>query len=151
MAAIRVDSLGTVNQRGENTTIFGPGDALALTIDITASQDLATPSDPQFMGFFEAVFQIIDPLSDTVVVNETWLSAFEWGPDFWISMGNNWGPAEGDFDTPRRWGLRVTQDAGNVFGFRAIVKAYTVFVPEGGAGEKAFDVSPVRWFLVTDW
>jgi hypothetical protein len=55
---LRISSLRTVNQLGQNATLFDPiNDPLALTMDLQGSADLlALPNAP-----FTAEFQIFDP------------------------------------------------------------------------------------------
>ncbi|MGB2696303.1 MAG: hypothetical protein WBD28_00420 [Candidatus Zixiibacteriota bacterium] len=147
MLELKIERIQTKNQRGENATLFDPfGDALTLIMDIKASPDLMDLPKPMFM----AVFQIIDPLTDIVVVNQTWLHEFQWGPNFWISMGNNWGPDPSDYTTPKRWGLEWWKTGSGVFGFRGIIKAYSSQKEKGMITVDAFDVSGIRWFRLKE-
>ena len=144
MPSLRITNLRTVNQLGQNATLFDPfSDALALTMDIAASADLLALPGPSWY----AAFQIIHPHTDTVVVDQIWGGTFQWGQWFWISWGNNWGPPS-DYTTIEKWGLSwVGAGIQGIFGFRGIIKAYSQ--PGGGAGLQsvdAFDVSPIRWF-----
>jgi hypothetical protein len=69
MASLRITGVRTVNQLGQNATLFDPiGDALALTLDVAASADLLALPSPAWT----ASFQIIKPRSDTVVYEHTW-------------------------------------------------------------------------------
>jgi hypothetical protein len=147
MPFLRIDGLRTVNQSGQNATLFDPfGDALALTMDLHASADLLAL--PQ--AAFTAEFQIFDPHTHKVVVSTYYGSAFSWGEFFWISKGNNWGPPS-DYTTPERWGLSWV--ANSIFGFRGIVKAQYIPPSPPGSGWNAvdaFDVSVMRWFRVRE-
>lgn len=145
MPFLRIDGLRTVNQSGQNATLFDPfGDALALTMDLHASADLlALPN-----AAWSAEFQIFDPHQHKVVVSTSWGGTFNWGQYFWIGKGNNWGPPS-DYQTPERWGLNW--NANSIFGFRGIVKAQ--YVPSPGSGwiaVDAFDVSAMHWFRVKE-
>jgi len=141
MPFLRIDGLRTVNQLGQNATLFDPfSDALSLTMDLHASPDLlALPN-----AAFSAEFQIFDPHTHTVVVSSSWGSTFNWGEYFWISKGNNWGPPS-DYQTAEQWGLSWVTNS--VFGFRGIVTAQYIASPGAGwTTVDAFDVSPMRWF-----
>lgn len=145
MPFLRITSLRTVNQQGQNATLFDPfNDALALTLDLQASADLlALPN-----AAFSAEFQIFDPHTHKVVVSTSWGSTFNWGQFFWISKGNNWGPPSA-YTTPEQWGLNWI--ANSIFGFRGIVKAQ--YIPSPGSGWSAvdaFDVSNMRWFRLKE-
>jgi hypothetical protein len=134
-----------MNQSGQNARLFDPfGDALALVMELQASADLlALPS-----AAFSAEFQIFDPHLHKVVVTTSWGSQFNWGPNFWISKGNNWGPPA-DYTTPERWGLSWMTNS--IFGFRGIVKAQ--YIPSPGSGwraTEAFYVSPMRWLRIRE-
>jgi len=105
-------------------------DALALTLDIAATQDLLN------LGLrFDAVFQILDSRTNQVV-RQAWYSnsAFQWGRFFWISQGNNWGPNASDYTTPAKWGLQR-----GIYYFRGAILVRDT---------NAFAVSPNRWFRV---
>lgn len=105
-------------------------DALALTLDIAANQDLLN------LGLrFDAVFQIIDSRTNQVVRND-WYSntAFQWGQYFWISLGNNWGPNASDYTTPEKWGLTR-----GVYYLRGAIMVRDA---------NAFALSIKRWFRV---
>ena len=153
MATIRITSLRTLNQYNQDVRFFRRQDALSLTMFISASANLLTPPEPQAnltIPVFDAVFQIIDPLTDTVIVNERWEGhEFTWGGSFFISAGNWSGPSASDYSTPERWGL-----SNGIFGFRGIVLAYWVFAPEGGLipieGGSPFSISSIRWFRVDE-
>ena len=141
MPYFRIVGLRTVNQLGQNATLFNPfWDALALTMDLQVSPDvLALPN-----ASFTAEFQIFDPHLHKVVVSSYWSNTFNWGQYFWISKGNNWGPPA-SYTTPEQWGLIWNQNS--VFGFRGIVTAQ--YIPSPGSGwfpVDAFDVSSWRWF-----
>jgi hypothetical protein len=147
MASLIIDSIRTMNQFGDNATMFQPfSDALTLTMDLTASPDLAAGTNA--FGFsFEAIFQIIGAASDTVIVQQTWHHGFEWGRYFWISQGNNWGPAPTDYTTPEKWELTNFDPQVEMYGFRGIIKCYEN-LPVGLRPLDAFDISPIRWFRV---
>ncbi len=145
MPTLKIRGLRTVNQNGQNATLFDPfGDALALTMDLQASADLlALPS-----AAFTAEFQIFDPHLHKVVVSSYWSTTFNWGQYFWISKGNNWGPPSA-YTTAEKWGLNWT--ANSIFGFRGIIKAQ--YIPSPGSGWEAvdaFDVSDMRWFRLKE-
>lgn len=145
MPFLRIDGLRTVNQQGQDVTLFDPfDDALSLTLDFHASPDLLALPD----AHMSAEFQIFDPHLHTVVVHSYWGTYFNWGEYFWISKGNNWGPPS-SYQTAEAWGLNWI--ASSVFGFRGIVRAF--YTPSPGAGSvtvDAFDVSPMRWFRVKE-
>jgi hypothetical protein len=145
MPFLRIVGLRTVNQSGQNATLFnGFSDALSLTLDLQASSDLLAL--PQ--AAFTAEFQLFDPHLHRVMVSAYFGSTFNWGPNFWISKGNNWGPPA-DYQTPERWGLSWVTNS--IFGFRGIVKAQ--YIPSPGSGwtaVDAFDVSGMRWFRVRE-
>jgi hypothetical protein len=142
---LRIAQLRTMNQGGQNSTLFHPfSDALALTLDLQASPDLlALPGVA-----FTAEFQIFDPHIHKIVASTYFGSTFNWGQNFWISKGNNWGPSS-DYQTPERWGL--SWNVNSLFGFRGLVKAQ--YIPSSGSGwtaVDAFDVSAVRWFRIRE-
>jgi hypothetical protein len=145
MPSLTIVGVRTVNQLGQNAKLFEPfSDALSLVMDLRASADLLALPTPSF----SAEFQIFDVHLHKVVVSSFWGSAFNWGPNFWISKGNNWGPPA-DYQTPERWGRSWT--ANSIFGFRGIVKAQ--YIPSPGSGwraTEAFDVSPMRWFRLRE-
>lgn len=105
-------------------------DALALTLDLTATQDLLD------LGLrYDAVFQVVDGRTNQVVRQVTTQNAaFSASRSFWISRGNNWGPTPGHFTTPERWGLGT-----GLFFFRGIVTVRDT---------NTFSVSQPRWFRV---
>ena len=147
MPTLKIDRVRTMNQQGENATLFDPFvDALALNMDISASADLMELPRPMFM----AVFQFIDSLTDTVIFYHTWLHDFEWGCFFWISIGNNWGPSPSNYTTPERWGLEWWKVGSGIFGFRGMIKAYSWQGEDGLITIDAFDVSNIRWFRLKE-
>lgn len=142
MPSIQIAGVRTMNQSGQNATLFNPlNDALSLTLDLAASADLvALPN-----ASFAATFEIIDPLTNNVVVKQSYASSFLWGQYFWISLGNNWGPPD-QYDTPQRWGLTWGWTP-SIYGFRGLIGAY--YAPPDGSGQHtvdAIDVSDIRWF-----
>jgi len=145
MPTLQIVGLRTVNQAGKNALLFDPfGDALSLTMDLRASADLLAL--PQ--AAFTAEFQILDPHLHKVVVSTYFGSTFNWGPNFWISKGNNWGPPSA-YQTPEKWGLSWVTNS--LFGFRGLVKAQYVPSPGSGwAATEAFDVSGMRWFRLQE-
>lgn len=96
ISSVRTASNGT----GDKPTFQHTTDALALTIDVAASPDLINLGEQ-----FDAVYQIIDAKTNKVVKQVTQTMNFSWGQFFWISSGNNWGPAASDFTTPQKWGI----------------------------------------------
>jgi hypothetical protein len=145
MPALEIRGIRTMNQDHINATLFASHlEALALVMDCFASADLLELPDPKFTAYF----QLRSPRTDSVVVNEVWwLGNLAWGQNFWISMGNNWGPAPSDWDTPVDWGIHPSSHGQNeVFGFRGIIQAYSW--QEGLQVVDAFDVSETRWFRV---
>jgi hypothetical protein len=146
MPSLRITGVRTVNQLGQNATLFDPfGDGLALTLDIAASADLLALPSPAW----SAAFQIIQPRTDTVVLEQTWGGSFNWGQWFWISLGNNWGPPA-QYTTIQKWGLNWAGSVSqSIFGFRGIIKASYIPTTPPGSGwhaVDAFDVSPIRCF-----
>jgi hypothetical protein len=107
---IAVAGVRTASQAGNQNVFLLNADALALVIDITATQALVSSGRR-----FDANFQIIEFATNNVRVNQAWNSiAFSWGTNFWISQGNNWGPNPSDYTTPAKWGL-----AAGLYMFRA--------------------------------
>jgi hypothetical protein len=145
MPVLRINNVRTVNQRGENATLFHPFfDALALTMDVYASSDLLALPGAQWY----AAYQLLDPRTETVAAQQTSSGTFQWGQWFWISKGNNWGPSP-VYTTPEKWGLNW--GGLGIFGFRGIIKAYSS--PGGGSGlksEDAFSVSVIRWIRIAE-
>jgi len=143
MPSITILSAETHNEFGETTLFQGAIDALALVIVFQASADLMSMTEPMF----QAIFEIIDPLTNQVVVSETWnMSPIPITPPGevpWISSGNNWGPLPSDYSTPLKWGLTGPD---NIYGFRALIQAYA-----NGESIDAFDVSDIRWFRVYEF
>ena len=144
MATLRITSVRTASQASLNASLFDPfTDALALTMDVAASADLlALPGVA-----WTAIYQIIQPRTDTVVLERSSAGNFNWGQWFWISLGNNWGPPA-DFTTIQKWGLNwAGSPSQSIFGFRGIIKASYLPTPTSGwRAVDAFDVSPTRWF-----
>lgn len=67
MPALTIQNIRTMNQDHANATFFHPfDDALALVMDCTASSDLLSLPGPMF----HAQFEIINPSTDTVVINK---------------------------------------------------------------------------------
>jgi hypothetical protein len=129
--SVRITGARTASQNSGNQDAFRlTQDALALTLDIAASPELVNIGQR-----FDAVFQIINPQTDKVVT-QVWQNnvAFQWGQFFWISMGNNWGPAPGNYTTPQKWGL-----APGVYYFRGALMVQN---------SDAFALSANRWFRV---
>jgi hypothetical protein len=142
MPSLRIVNVRIANQNSPNVTLFDPyNDALALVMDVEASADLLALPNPSFA----AIFEVIDPLTNMVVVTQSWGTGFNWGGAFWISMGQNWGPPN-QWETAEKWGLRWLSNPA-VYGFRGIIGAY--FAPPDGSGlhtTDAFDVSDIAWF-----
>jgi len=95
LPTLTIQDVGTINQSGEDTLLFDPHyDALSLKMVVVASDDLLITGVQEEMQSvavgFQAIFQIIDALTNDVILNEVWESPFLWGRSFWISMGNNW-------------------------------------------------------------
>jgi hypothetical protein len=99
---LAISGVRTASQAGTQVAFRRTGDALALVLDIAASQELVNSGRR-----FDANFQIID-YSTNAVRRSVWTrnSAFSLGTHFWISQGNNWGPAA-SYTTPEKWGLPV--------------------------------------------
>ena len=146
MPTLSIKRVRTMNQEHVNATFFHPfEDALALVMDCFASADLLSLPSPMF----DAQFEIINPSTDIVVVNQSWMHSLVWGQSFWISKGNNWGPSSADYQTPEKWGIHPAAHGWNeVFGFRGIIKAYSWQGENGQREVDAFDVSQIRWFRI---
>jgi len=110
---LNITGVSTNSQAGAQNAFLVNTDALALVINISASQDIITA------GYhFTAHFQVIEFASNNVKVDvATANSPFSWGPNFWISRGNNWGPNASDYTTPAKWGLPL-----GLYSFRATVE-----------------------------
>lgn len=126
---VALSGVRTASQAGAEVTFSRTGDALALVLDIAASQELVDSGLR-----FDANFQILDYSTNTVR-RSAWTrnSPFAWGTHFWISQGNNWGPPA-SYTTPEKWGLPV-----GVYALRGTVEVL-------GAG--AFAYSTERLFRV---
>jgi hypothetical protein len=126
---IAISGARTASQAGAQETFLRTVDALALVLDIVASQDLVNSGLR-----FDANFQVLDYQTNTVR-RSVWTrnSPFAWGTHFWISQGNNWGPVS-DYSTPEKWGLPV-----GVYALRGTIEVL-------GAG--AFAYSAERPFRV---
>lgn len=96
MPSLEITGLHTANQNGQATFFHPYNDALTLVMSLHASADLMQMPGPRW----EACSQIIEPKTNAVVVHQCWSHEFTWGPDFWISLGNNW--SAGNYDTPQR-------------------------------------------------
>ncbi|NIM94236.1 MAG: hypothetical protein GTO18_11065 [Anaerolineales bacterium] len=151
MNGITIRAVQTANQTGVDVDVFDPfRDALTLVMRLTVDDEVIDRGD---WSSFEAVFQIIDPARESVVVNSIMREGFRWS-SFWISKGRNWGPASG-WTTAERWGLdwgwyRDLSGNASVFGFRGIFKAY---YGEGGSGSLStedFAVSEIKWFRLKE-
>jgi hypothetical protein len=110
---LSITGVSSNSQAGAQNAFLLNSDALALVINISASQDIINA------GYhFTAHFQIIEFATNNVRVDiATANSPFSWGPNFWISRGNNWGPAPSDYTTPAKWGLTA-----GLYAFRATVE-----------------------------
>jgi hypothetical protein len=97
-----ITSVSTNSQAGAQTAFLLNSDALALVLNISVSQDVINAGLK-----FNARFQVIEFATNNVKINNAWgnNNPFSWGPSFWISLGNNWGPSPGDYTTPAKWGL----------------------------------------------
>lgn len=120
---VSISGARTSSQAGTQTAFLRTTDALALVLDVVASQDLVSSGRR-----FDANFQILD-YQTNAVRRSVWTrnSAFSWGTHFWISQGNNWGPA-GSYTTPEKWGLPV-----GVYALRGTIEVL-------GAGAFAYSV-----------
>jgi hypothetical protein len=126
MSGVTIRAAYTANQDGPSD-LFNPyTDALTFVMRLSVEQAVIDRGD---WANFEAVFQIIDPTRESVVLNAVLpVGNFSWGRHFWISKGTNWGPASG-WSTARSWGLqwgwrRDYSGNASIFGFRGIFKAY---------------------------
>lgn len=110
---ISITSIRTSSQHGNTLTFLRTWDALAFIITIHASQALVNSGRK-----FDANYQIIDYDTNTVV-KSIWRNdtGFNWGSNFWISQGNNWGPERSNYDTPAKWGFGT-----GLYIFRATVE-----------------------------
>jgi photosystem II stability/assembly factor-like uncharacterized protein len=128
---LQISGIRTASQSSGNQDSFRlTQDALTLVIDVSATQDLLN------LGLrFDAIYQIIDSRTNRVVRQASMANtAFSWGRFFWISQGNNWGPAPGDYTTPQKWGLGV-----GTYIFRALMSVRDT---------NTFAVSQRKWFRV---
>ncbi|HYA25553.1 MAG TPA: hypothetical protein VEF05_15425 [Terriglobales bacterium] len=151
MPTLTIQRVETVNQYGENVVLFDPhNDALSLKMFVLASDDLlitgSEEENESVSAGFQAVFQIIDALTNDVILNEVWESGFLWGRSFWISMGNNWGPTQNDYTTPERWGLATNKRGSGIFGFRGIIRQLQELEATFVVTSDAFGISDIRWF-----
>ena len=151
MPTLTIQDVGTINQSGEDTLLFDPHyDALSLKMVVVASDDLLITGVQEEMQSvavgFQAIFQIIDALTNDVILNEVWESPFLWGRSFWISMGNNWGPTQNDYTTPERWGLPTNKSGSGSFGFRGMIRQLQAPEATFAVYSEAFDISIIRWF-----
>jgi len=108
--SLSITNVRTASQGAPDVHLFRRTlDALTLVMDVAASAELVALNLT-----FDAFFQIIDALTNKVVVQSiTSNSPFNWGQFFWISRGNNWAAP---FDTPERWGL-----ASGLYSFRGAI------------------------------
>jgi hypothetical protein len=153
MASITITKIQTMSQKTfiSPTRFFKfPDDALALEVFVSASPDLVAL--PRVM--FQAVFQIIDSMSNTVVFNRSVLAFFEDGPEFWLLLGNN-NLASGSLTHPSDFGLTKNWDepmsGRGLYGFRAIMKALQIQQVKGFellVALDAFDISDIQWFRI---
>lgn len=93
---LRTASAGVSDRRTFRRTV----DALALTLDLSATPDLVN------LGLtYDAMYQVLDPRTN-LPVRTDWSRnlRFVHGTGWWISLGRNWGEASG-WTTPARWGL----------------------------------------------
>lgn len=129
--SVNLSGVRTANQSSGNMDHFRYGqDALALVIDIAATQELI-----DLNLTYDAYFQVVDPRTNKVIkniVNRN--SAFTLGRYFWISRGNNWGPNASDYTTPQKWGL-----SRGTYIFRAAIAV---------RNSDSFAVSSDKWFKV---
>jgi hypothetical protein len=105
MPSLCISGVRTMNQRGQNATLFHPYfDALALTMDIAASAD-SLPCE------LESVGQLTDhPLSHgEVVIERTWRGTFQWGG----GSGSAWATTGERSTTTRRSQRRGLSWAGS--------------------------------------
>lgn len=127
---ISVAGMSTNSQAGAQNTFLRTSDALAFVMSISAGSDLVSA------GYrFNAYFQVVEFNTNNVVIHRAWNNnnAFSWGTDFWISLGNNWGPPA-NYETPAKWGLNV-----GLYMLRGIVEV---------VGHPAFNVSAELPFRV---
>lgn len=152
MPTITITNIQTMSQHNfiMESTSFRYDDALALELFVTASADLVALPDARY----QAVFQIIDPITTSVVFNTTRIGDFSDGSDFWLLMGNN---LFEPYTTPMSYGLlqnwNFTTGTG-VYGFRGLIRALQLIKGPAPSLERyfvgfdAFDVSAVKWFQV---
>ena len=125
-----IAAMSTNSQAGAQNTFLRSSDALAFVMNISAGQDLVSA------GYrFNAYFQVVEFNTNNVVIHRAWNNnnAFSWGTDFWISLGNNWGPPA-NYDTAAKWGLNA-----GLYMLRGIVEVL---------GHTAFSVSAELPFRV---
>jgi hypothetical protein len=110
--ALRLVGVRTRSQKGDTSRFRYNHDALVLVIDIAASTDIVGSRQR-----FHANYQIIDRATN-MVERDCWSRnlKFEWGPAFWISMGNDRGPDLDEYSTPAKWGLKP-----GLYSFRAVL------------------------------
>ena len=149
---ITITNIQTMSQHNfiAATTSFRYDDALALELFVHASADLVALPDARF----QAVFQIIDPITNSVVFNTTRIGDFSEGMDFWVLLGNN---LFEPYTTPVHYGLLLNWDftkGTGIYGFRALIRALQVIngpapsLDRYFVGVDAFDVSAIKWFQV---
>ena len=108
-----VTRVKTRSQRGDTQSFRHDEEALVLVIEVAASEAIL-----QSGHRFHANFQVIDWASNAVK-RDNWSRdlKFEWGPRFWLSEGNDWGPASEDYTTPAVLGLER-----GLYAFRALLE-----------------------------
>jgi hypothetical protein len=152
MPSITITNIQTMSQYNfiTESRSFRFDDALALELFANASADLVALPEARY----QAVFQIIDPITNSVVFNTTRIGDFSDGMDFWLLVGNN---LFEPYTTPMSYGLLQNWDFSKgtgVYGFRALIRALQVITAPGPNQERffvgvdAFDVSGVKWFQV---
>lgn len=129
--AVTINSVETVNGRGEISTIFSPfTDLLVLRVVFSLSNDLASLPDIQAL----LTFTIIAAQSNQSV------ASFKTS----VPVGANtqpivWTPSK----TPHDWGLLL--DQGDIFGLRVFI-----VLNSGQQQLDEFAVSDIRWFRLKE-
>ena len=103
---IKITNMSLSDENGPTIVFSGISSAICISMDVHISPDLwAFAANNQTR--IEAKFMVLDPLNHTVIWSGTWPHALLrslGGPDFYLSVGNCWGPPS-DYTTPEQMGL----------------------------------------------
>lgn len=130
MDAVRITDVSLYNQHGKATTFHPFTDALTFAMTVAVSPVFVAEPGARI----EAVWMSVEAHTQAVKATGRWIGTLppEWGTNFWVSVGNNWGPSINDYTTPEDWGLAYPRGDDSPFRLHCYLNFWPYYSPPGG-------------------